>query len=93
MQVIGYVGIVVFALLAAAVIARFRLEFYEIGKERLLKRKIREKTLIPAANQSLEDVAEKLREALDFQAKKVEVGKNEIDAGRTATSGKVASLS
>ena len=79
MQVIGYVGIVVFALLAAAVIARFRLEFYEIGKERLLKRKIREKTLIPAANQSLEDVAEKLREALDFQAKKVEVGKNEID--------------
>ena len=43
MQVIGYVGIVVFALLAAAVIARFRLEFYEIGKERLLKRKIREK--------------------------------------------------
>ena len=79
MQIIGYVGIVVFALLAAAVIARFRLEFYEIGKERLLKRKIREKTLIPAANQSLEDVAEKLREALDFQAKKVEVGKNEID--------------
>ena len=43
MQIIGYVGIVVFALLAAAVIARFRLEFYEIGKERLLKRKIREK--------------------------------------------------
>ena len=78
-QIIGYGAIVIILLLAAAVIAQFRLEFYEMGKKKLLNRKIREKQLIPAVNLSLEEVAEKLKESLDFRAKKVEVHKNEIE--------------
>ena len=70
MEIWNYGLFAVIVLLALAVVAKYRLEIYEIRKKRLLKKRIQEKQLPQTSDQKLEELADNLKEALDFPAKK-----------------------
>lgn len=78
MEIWNYGLFAVIVLLALAVVAKYRLEIYEIRKKRLLKKRIQEKQLPQTSDQKLEELADNLKEALDFPAKKVDVQEDGI---------------
>ena len=69
MEIWNYGLFAVIVLLALAVVAKYRVEIYEIRKKRLLKKRIQEKQLPQTSEQKLEELADNLKD-LDKVVKK-----------------------